>query len=304
MCGTGYASILEWAGPKNRPIIDVRNPHAVTLERLNLRGPDPVTRIHHTASDGSSSIFYDGIYTNGPDWSSKDCQGLLCERLPEGAVVRIGQFVGNVHLTDCGAATIICAVHYYSLKLDGAAQPKTGIAGIMFHNDAAHNYALEVLDNQDVLVADFYSESNKRYLLCSGSADQPTGRVIIGASKMSSTESECITLRNYQGRVFISGGDSYNPSHWGQPLEVVHDGTRALDLIIAGQGWWGVEPRMKFGSGLRYVSFENLLMENKYPEYSRKSLPNIRPPGAEESVILAFDDFRELAETYFKLFYS
>src|SRR6267142_6325914 len=109
---------------KKGKMIEVLDPHGVTLEHLNLRGPDTVTRIHHVVSPGTSSMYYDGIYTNGADWTSRDCQGLWCENLPEGAVVRIGQFVGNIHLSDCGPATILCAVHYYSLKLDGAVQPK------------------------------------------------------------------------------------------------------------------------------------------------------------------------------------
>jgi hypothetical protein len=301
--GTGHASILEWVGAKSGTMIEVRDPRAITLEHLNLRGSDSTTRIHHTAS-GPSAIFYDGIYTNGADWTSKDCQGLWCDKLPDGAVVRIGQFVGNIRLTDCGRATIVCAVHYYSLKLDGATQPKTGIAGFMFHNDAAHNYALEVLDNQDVLIADFYSEANKRFLLCSGSENQPSGHVTIGCSKMSPTESECITIRDYQGRIFIGGGDSYNPSHWGQALNILHEGNRSVDFVIAGQGWWAVEPQRKFGPGLRYIGVENLLMENKYPEYSEKSLPNVQPAGADKTIILALDHFRELAESYLKLFYS
>jgi hypothetical protein len=303
--GTGYASILEWAGANDGTMVDIRAPRDITIQHLNFRGPYTVTRIRHIGSTGAgTSIFCDGIYTNGPDWASKDCQGLWCDKLSKNAVIRIGQFVGNIRLTDCGSAEFLCAVHYYCLKLDGATQPKSGMAGFMFHNDAAHNYAVEVIDNQDVLIADFYSESNKRFLLCAGAEGQPTGRITIGCSKMSPTESECIAIRNYEGRIFLGGGDSYNPSRWGQPLEIAHEGVRPVEFAIAGQGWWAVGPRMRFASGLQYASVENLLMENKYPEYSEKSLPNILPPGTEKLIVAAFDDFRELADAYLKNFYT
>jgi hypothetical protein len=81
-------------------------------------------------------------------------------------------------------------------------------------------------------------------------------------------------------------------------VDIVHEGTRPLDFIIAGMGWWGFEPCMKSGPGLRYASVENLLIENKYPEYARKSLPNVKTPTTDAALIAAFDDFRELAAAY------
>ena len=119
----------------------------------------------------------------------------------QAAVVTMGHVIGNVRLTGCGPATILCAQHYNSLPLEGATQPKTGIAGFLFHNDTCHNNALDVLDNQDVVAADFYSESNRRYLLAEGQPGQPSGRVTIGVSKISTMDREAITIRNYQGPV-------------------------------------------------------------------------------------------------------
>ncbi|HEY3418074.1 MAG TPA: glycosyl hydrolase family 28-related protein, partial [Armatimonadota bacterium] len=226
--GAGFRTILNWGGAKDGEMVRVNNPQGVALEHFVLQGDNAATRIHHTADPGDSSIAYDEIYTNGCDEASTGTKGLWCDKLPKGAVVHIGHFIGNIRLTDCGAATVLGAIHFYSLLLEGATQPKTGIAGFMFHNDACHNYALEVLDDQDVIVADFYSESNKRYLLCTGSDGQKPGRVTIGGSKLSTTEDECITIRNYQGRIFLGGGEGFNQTKWGQPLSIVHEGTRPV----------------------------------------------------------------------------
>ncbi len=303
LCGTGFRTILNWAGPLDGEMIRVHQPQGVRLEHFNLSGPNEVTRIHQTAEVGASSVFYDGIYTNGCDEASTNTKGLWCDHLPSGAVVKLGHFIGNIHLDDCGPARVLCAIHFYSLWLYGDTQPKTGIAGFMFHNDAVHNYALDVQDNQDVLVADFYSESNRRYLLAEGKEGQGSGRITIGASKLCTTEDEAITIQNYQGRIFLGGGDSYNQSHWGQPLIIAHQGTRPVDFIIAGHAWWGVPPITKFGPGMRFANVEDLLMENKYPEYAEKSLPNILTPTTMPALVAAFDDFRELAAAYMNDFF-
>ncbi|MEI8195188.1 MAG: hypothetical protein WCI73_04700, partial [Phycisphaerae bacterium] len=151
-----------------------------------------------------------------------------------------------------------------------------------------------------VIVADFYSESNRRYLLCAGGARTGKGRVTIGASKLCPTENECITIRNYEGRIFVGGGDSYNQTHWGEALDIVHEGTRPVDFVIAGQGWWALAPRLSFGPGMHYGSLENLLVENKYPEYAEKSLPNQGGAAAQKVMGAALDDFRELGQAYLK----
>ncbi len=303
LSGTGFRTILRWTGPVDGEMVRVHSPQNLRLEHFSLEGDNRVVRVHHTAEPGPSRIYYDGLYTNGCDEASTDTRGLWCERLPAGAIVHLGHFIGNIHLDDCGPARVLCAVHFYSLWIYGDTQPKTGIAGFMFHNDAVHNYALDVLDNQDVIVADFYSESNRRYLLAEGKEGQGPGRITIGGSKLSTTEDECITIRNYEGRIFLGGGDSYNQTHFGDALSIVHEGTRPVDFIIAGQAWWGEPPRTQFGPGMRWASVENLLMANSYPEYAEKSLPNETTPTTEPALIAAFDDFRELAAAYLADFF-
>jgi hypothetical protein len=301
--GIGFRSILQWGGEKTGEMLRVHQPQGVLLEHFDLEGPPETVRIHQSADPGASLVYYDGIYTNGCDEATTQTKGIWCDRLPKEARVRMGHVIGNVTLTDCGAASVLCAVHFYTLTIEGATAPKTGIAGFMFHNDACHYYALNVLDDQDVIVADFYSESNKRYLRCTGTDGQPGGRVTLGASKVCTIDKECITIENYRGRIFVGGGDGYNQNDWGKPLAIRHVGARPVDFTVAGMGWWALAPEFTPGDGMQYASVENLLIENKYPEYNEKSLPNSGIEQNMPSIIAAFDDFRELAAAYLKGYY-
>lgn len=305
VAGTGFHCILQWAGPKGGAMMLVRNPRGVAVEHMSLEGPYETARIRHEVDEGvTSTVFYDGIYTNGI--GNDSVGGIWCENLPASATVLMGHIIGRVRLTDCGRAKVLCALHYYSLEVEGAKLPKSGLCGFMFHNDACHNYALDVRDNQDIVVADFYSETNKRYLLCEGGARKGKGRVTIGASKVSPMEQECVTIRDYEGRVFLGGGDGWWQDHEREdaPVVLVHQGDRPLHFVIAGQGWWGKEPIRRFGPGLRYVGVGNLLMENRYPEYGEKSLRDELPPGGMEALAGALDDFRELAAAYLDSFFG
>jgi hypothetical protein len=300
LSGTGFRTIIQWGGDPAGTMLRHHHPEGLRLEHFTMQGAPETVRIHHTADPGASSVTYDGVYVNGLE----QCRtGLWCDHLPAGALVRMGHFIGNIRLTDCGPATILCAQHFYSLTLEGATQPKTGLAGFMFHNDACHNYALDVLDNQDVVIADFYSESNQRYLLAQGQAGQDPGRITIGASKVSTVDREAITIRDYEGRVFVGGGDGWWQTDTSQPVQIVHDGDRPVDFILAGQMWWAAEPLFRFGSGMRFASVESLLMENRYPEYNQMSLPNVSAPTTQAALVAAFDDFRELGEQYMRHYF-
>lgn len=294
LTGTGFRSMLNWAGAKDGCVIAVHHPQGIVLEHFVVNGAPETTRIHQTADAGPSRIWYDGVYVNGLD----QCRtGLWLDRLPQGATVLMGQMIGNIRCTESASATVLCAIHYYSLTLEGEQAPKTGLAGFMFHNDACHNYALEVYDNRDVIVADFYSESNRRYLLAEGQPGQAPGRITIGASKVSALDQEAVTINNYSGRIFIGGGDGWWQAKTEEPVKLMHTGDAPVDLSLVGMMWWQTEPIMQFGPGLRLARTENLLMANDYPAYNEKSLPNVGKPNT-PALVAALDDFRELGAAY------
>lgn len=298
----GFTSHLKWTGGNDGPMLAVKDPHHVTIEHLSMyQVSKTVSNIRQTSEGGESSVYYDDLYVGvcGPNGI-----GMQLVDLPEQATVRMGQVMGPVRLMDCGRANILGDIHLMELTLSGAKLPKTGFAGFLYHNDAVHNYALEVKDNQDIVIANFYSESNRRYLLAEGGNRSGTGRITIGAQKISTLDSEAVTVRDYEGCIFIGGGDAWNQADSAKSIAFTQAGERPVSLLAVGNGYWGQEPTYAFGAGLRLVSLGNILIQNKYPEYNEKTVVNHPAPmtdAALADVAAAFDHFRELAHQYLRL---
>ena len=290
--GIGMATRLLWKGAVGGVAIQVDTPQDVVIENLSFeQRNDTYTRIRHTAS-GPSSILYDQVevsHFNSPP------EGIVCENLPEGAKVRFGLFTGKLRLADCGRADIFALIHYGIAIIDGAEHPKTGFTGLMFHNAAFPSYALAVRDNQDVVVGDYYMEQSTHYLLCEGGRRQGKGRVTLGASKISSKDAESVTLRNYEGRVWISGGDAQWEKDRQQPVHLKQEGERPVSFLSAGTAWAEAEPVVEFGTQGRFVRLGNVISGKQ-----RRSLPNQAPNAAMVEAAAALDDFRELGAVYLK----
>jgi hypothetical protein len=225
-------------------------------------------------------------YNNPPE-------GILCENLPETARVRFGLFTGKLRLADCGRANIFALVHYGIAIIDGAEQPKTGFIGLMFHNAAFPSYALTVRDNQDVVVGDYYMEQSTHYLLCEGGKRHGKGHVTIGAAKISSKDQESLTVRNYEGRIWIGGGDAQWEKDREQPVHLKQEGERPVSCISAGNAWCESEPVLDFGEGGHFVRLGDVT-SGKH----RRPLPNQVPDAARREAAAALDDFRQLGTVY------
>jgi len=289
--GIGVATRLHWSGAADGVAIQVDTPQRIVLENF-VFGPrnDKYTRIRHTAS-GPSSILYDQIEVN--HWNEFPPDGLLCDDLPATAEVRFGLFNGRLKLHDCGQADVFGLLHYGPAILDGAQRPKSGFTGLMFHNGALPDYALTVSDNQDIVVGDYYMEQSTHYLLCEGGNRSGTGHVTLGASKISSKDVETVTVRDYEGRIWIGGGDAQCDLDLLKTLHLKQEGARPFWLICAGNSWCEFEPIVDFSSAGHFVRLGDVL-RGKH----RGPLPNRVPAGAMQQAAGALDDLRQLATVY------
>lgn len=287
--GIGMATRLLWKGAAGGVAIHVDTPQDVVIENLCFeQNNDTYTRIRHTAS-GPSSILYDQVetshYNNPPD-------GIVCENLPASAKVRFGLFTGKLRLADCGQAQVFALIHYGVAIIDGAEHPKTGFTGFMFHNAALPTYALIVRDNQDVVVADYYMEQSTHFLLCEGGKRQGKGHVTLGASKISSKDQEAVTLRDYEGRVWMGGGDCQWEKDRTLPLHLRQEGKRPVSLFCAGNAW-AAAPVLDFAEGGHFVRLGEVLSgKNRHP------LPNQASSADLLEAAGALDDFRQLGAVY------
>ncbi len=295
--GIGTATRLLWAGAATGGVaIHVDSPQRIVMENFTFAPRDDrYTRIVQTGS-GASSILYDQIATN--HWNEDPPDGLRCEQLPENAKVRFGLFNGKLRLHDCGQADIFALAHYGPATLDGWELPKTGFTGFMFHNAAlsfpgAPLFALTVSDNQNLVVADYYMEQSARYLLCEGGKREGKGHVTLGASKISTKDTEAITVRDYEGRIWIGGGDAQCDIDLLKTLHLKQEGTRPVWLITAGNSWCEYEPIPDFDPAAHFVRLGDVL-RGKH----RGPLSNLAPAGAMPEAAAALDDLRQLGSVY------
>ena len=290
--GIGMSSRLLWKGAAGGVAIHVDTPHDVVIENLSFeQSNDTYTRIRQTGS-GPSSVLYDQVevshYNNPPE-------GILCENLPETAKVRFGLFTGKLRLADCGRADIFALIHYGIAIIDGAQQPKTGFIGLMFHNAAFPSYALTVRDNQDLVVGDYYMEQSAHYLLCEGGKRQGKGHVTVGASKISAKDQESVTIRNYEGRVWISGADAQWEKDRLKPVHLKQEGERPVWFLSVGNTWCESGPVLDFGKDARFVRLGDVA-SGKH----RQLFPNQVPAAGLREAAAALDDFRQLGAVYLK----
>jgi len=298
---TGPTSGLVWGGADGGVMMRVTDPQNLRIENLNFSGLKNAAHIRQVSKGQPSSVFYNDLFIDF--WYDANPPGLELVELPASATVRLGFVSIPLRIVDCGRATILGDVHLSRLTLSGAKHPKSGFTGFLAHNDAGRDYALQVKDNQDVVIANFYSETCQRYLLAEGGQRSGAGRITIGAQRISTLDDEAVTVKDYEGRIFIGGGDVWNQKDNSKPVTFAHAGTRPVSLILAGNGYWAVEPKFNFAPSLTWVRLGDILIENNYPEYNEKTLAN-RPEPPTDAVLAgvaaAFDHFRELGEMYLK----
>jgi Pectate lyase superfamily protein len=296
--GIGFGTRLFWAGEKGGVAIHVEMPQRIVLENV-VFGPrnERFTRIRHSAT-GVSSALYDQIEVN--HWNELPPDGLLCEKLPKGAQVRLGMFSGNLRLRDCGQADVFALIHYGPATIEGSELPKSGFTGFMFHNAALSRpgdplYALTVRDNQDLVVADYYMEQSARYLLCEGGKRRGVGHVTLGASKLSTKDAQSVVVHDYEGRIWISGADAQCDIDLNKTLSLTHEGTRPLCFVAVGNSWCEFEPVVNFGQSASFVRLGNVLRGKR-----RAPLPDVVPPDGLGEAAAGLDDFRRLGAVYLK----
>ena len=134
---------------------------------------------------------------------------------------------------------------------------------------------MTVSDNQDLVVADYYMEQSARYLLCEGGKRQGKGHVTLGASKISTKDVQSVTVNDYEGRIWISGGDAQSDVDQMKTLHLKQEGSRPLWLISTGNSWCEFEPIPDFSDAGKFVRLGDVL-RGKH----RGSLPNQVPDGA------------------------
>jgi hypothetical protein len=290
--GSGFRCGLVWRGEPGLPFIVVSNAQNLTLANFMVGHTDLSTMNHGddilvtSPADKPCRLVLDEVYAFGKYQKAPDKHGIHFERLPAGSVVDAWHVQGNIRISGCPHATLLFRTSYEgTVILEGAPSAPDGFAGFLTRLATSTRPALRVLDNNSVVMSDFYVEQSDQVAAIGGAAGQPAGCVTIQGPKMDLVNQEPVfDISDYSGRVYYGQTQMYcNPTE----TEFRISGTRPVQLILAGNFWYNNRPVFKADLPARVV-----LAGNTGAADSELGTPQLA------SITAALDDLRRLGELY------
>ena len=303
--GSGYVSILQWSGAPGGTVFSVQDPQNMGLKQMQFEVPIDVLCVRQTTSGTTapSQMTYERLWAGrsgflspgdgGSDGGhiapSPGSRGLECIGLPSSATVRLDDFSGTMHFTNCSRATVLGEFTGGIVKVEGAQYEKSGFLGMLAHNCAGCTYDVIVRDNQDFVGTDFYTESTNAALHVSGDGALPgqPGHVTICGSRVNTYDPAFTQIDDYEGRITYTGSgiEASSSTHISQT------GSRPVDIVLFGNGIKGGQPSVSTESGASLTLLENFVYA--YPVM--QVVPN-RLPGQDPGVSLSSLSRNSLAE--------
>ena len=247
MGGSGFRCGLMWSGQAGAPIILVSNVHNVTLADfcaghhdfgLMTNGDDIWIT---SASNQPCQLTVDGVYVYGMYDLNPNAHGMHFDSLPTGSVVTVPNVQGNLWITNCAQATLLFRTSYEGTATIRGPSSTNNIPGFLTRMATITDPALQVFDNQSVVMSDFYVESSEQIAVFSGTPDENAGTVTIQGPKaeMSTTNIPVFDIQGYAGRIYYGQVLFYC-----QPAQTIFQAsaTTSLQLILAGDVWYNNSP--------------------------------------------------------------
>jgi hypothetical protein len=245
--GSGFRCGLIWRGPAGAPFISVSNVQNVTLADfcaghhdfgLMSNGDD----IWVTSAPGTPcQLTLDGIYVFGMYDLAPNTHGVHFDHLPAGSVVVTRKVQGNLRIDGCDEATLLFRASYEgTATIEGSPTGRTGTTGFLSRMATITAPALQVFDNQSLVMSDFYVESSQQIAVFSGTTNESPGTVTIeGPKAQMVTTNPVFNIQGYAGQIFYG-----EVLFYGQPAHTIFQSsaTPSLHLILAGGFWYGNSP--------------------------------------------------------------
>lgn len=303
--GSGFATILSFAADEGI-VLSVEDPKAVSLEQFRIEVPeatsDRFVKIAHRTTGGSFAV-YDGVYAGGSWRKGKPMiHGLAAESLGPTDMIRLKHFDGSVRIRDNAGTVFADHIIDGELIVEGAENAGKGFVGVWARICSGNPYDNIVRDNNDLILADYYTEQTEGSLRAEGGASPRTdGRItfhcakqgwmqVLGALKPGEHKSDGILIDNYGGAIFYTGALMF----YQKPTLITQTGTKPVSMVFAGNSFGHVAPEFK-GESLTPVLAENYIILTKGTG-DELCIPNIIPDGALASMTKALDHFREFGE--------
>lgn len=290
--GCGVHTQLRGKDLKGQPLVQIDDPHRITLENIAIygNGGDHSIDILQTGTS-DSRIHYERVWFSGMYTKKPLAGGLHVRNLPKGAVVTGLHVTGNQHYSDSSRATILMNTSYEgSIIVDGKEPVRDGMLGFMTRLGTIVLHGLYIRDSQSVVMSDYYMEQSDRLLSFQGNSGDPSGRVTLQMPKSEGHLKPIISMDNYHGRIAL-GSSMFYP---GGPktVEITQIGENPMQFIyMAGQAY-GQKPVFTFASSGKLTLLENA---------GDGSGPNVIAEGGLRAVADSLDDLRRLGATDLEL---
>jgi len=305
--GCGIRSSLRWMGSTNSPVLNISDPHNLTVQGLNIS--DLTSCLLETAV-GPSNISFDDFncfyvqYGDNAYRGGEVGQGLVLSNLPAHSTVSLGRVNAPLTVVNCGPAQILAKFLEFSTLSVSGTLPKTGFLGIEIGEGGQSNagaYNITVNDNQDLVMSDWYTEGKFNDLDLERGSGTGTGHVTIegvNSASVAPQSQTTVLANNYAGRLFYGSTQfvNYNNSHtspdqW--PVNITQTGTNALDMLFPGDTFSLSAPTFMLDSGANVVQADGLI-NNHQSFSSTPDSPNPLTASDLTSLAGGLDDLRQL----------
>jgi hypothetical protein len=296
--GSGFRTGLVWRGPAGGTAVDVREPQGLALEHLAVGTHDlgPMNHacdIRQSGSPQPSRMTYDGVFVYGTYQKQPFRQGLQFVDLGPDDVVVMPNVTGNLRLTNCGRATVLANVSYEgSVVIEGTEPVRDGLLGFQTRLATIVTHGLDLRDNQNVVMSDFYIEQADNGLVCAGKPGLPAGRATIQGGKLHFHEvagrGTALTIDNYCGQICLGQQQYYlEPA----AVRIRQRGDCPVALLLMGSCFYGIGLDIQQEAGLDLTLAGNITA-GKTP--AAAGVADRLPADAISRIAAAFDDLRRL----------
>jgi len=336
--GAGYSTEMAWFGGSNGTMFSVTTPTTIAIQQLRIAclnwqtgdqylesTPPPVsdattiTGISETSTT-AGTIVYDDLFYNAfvdgnpvPGQDNSTGPGMVLTNLPTGSTVDIPHMDVPLNVVNCGAAQIIgnfCGFGMLHVSGTGA---KTGFLG--FDDDEggqqenSSDYVINVTDNQDLVIGDYYAEQTWNDLSVQRGAGTVTGHVTVeglgsfsGNNDGQGSPTISLNVNNYAGRVYY-GSQEFGDDNGNAPVSITQTGSNAVNLVLA-TDWFADGPPTITHTSANLIEALNQNETGGGPDVYMTDNPNPLTAAATVDIAQSMDDLRLLGEVDTNTFYG
>ena len=307
--GSGAFSRFRWAGGAQPYMFRMENPQDIKIRCINVAPHPELTdaAVLHTSTDRSSNATYEMLWIW--DESDQGLRGLTFDNMAASSKAHVINVMGAVKVRNSSRAQILCnyagSTSQRPFKVEGTSK-RDGFLGVLTLEGA-----IEVRDNQNLVVENCYFEAYDKFIQMWGSGSTP-GYVTIGGDAPywtpwsynrtdDAARRDTIVIDNYNGRLYRGGAytEQLNPAG---ASTVRHTGSNPLDIMfvtnqIGVRGTMNADWDWQLGEGARKISVGNTtLRENSGFFWKSWNIDNAIPPKGLNSIAAAWDDLRLLGQ--------